>query len=200
MSITRKHQIHPPRFRCIIEHRRKRKRLCRNWPKIIERISKRIRWGEKATDIIKYPFKLREEARRVDIDPNLQSDLMSIDKMADAGYLTIFDGEEVKIYDMNNTTYTVSRGSVLRGWRCSETGLWRIPLVENVTNLNTDTVVCKAPPTELLPNRPPISEAVHNVYELHRKESDIITLVPASQQSALGWKQLRRDFVHHGQA
>ena len=121
---------------------------------------------QNATDIVKYPFKLREEARRVDIVPTLQSDLMSIGKMADAGYLTIFDDEEVNIYDLHNTTVTVSKGSVLRGWRCKETGLWRIPLVENVTNLNTETVICKAPPTESLPNRPPITEAVHNVYEL----------------------------------
>ena len=52
----------------------------------------------------------------MDIVPNLQSDLMSIGKMADAGYLTICDGKEVNIYDMHNATYTVSRGSVLRGW------------------------------------------------------------------------------------
>ena len=67
---------------------------------------------------------------------------------------------------MHNTTFTVSRGSILRGWQSNETGLWRIPLVENVTNLNTETVVCRAPPTELLPNQPTIKEAVHNVYEL----------------------------------
>ena len=39
-------------------------------------------------------------------------------------------------------------------------------LVDNVTNLNTETVICKAPPTKLLPNRPSPTEAVHNVYEL----------------------------------
>ena len=39
-------------------------------------------------------------------------------------------------------------------------------MVDNVTYWNTETVICKAPPTELLPNRPPITEAVHNVYEL----------------------------------
>ena len=70
---------------------------------------------KKATNIVKHPFKLRKEARRVDIVPNLQSDLMSIGKMVDAGYLTFFDGKEVNIYDMHNITYTVSRGSVLRG-------------------------------------------------------------------------------------
>ena len=51
---------------------------------------------QKATDIVEYPFKLREEARRVDIVPTLQNNLMSIGKMADAGYLTIFDKERFK--------------------------------------------------------------------------------------------------------
>ena len=68
---------------------------------------------QKATDIVEYPFRLRKEARRVDIVPTLQSDLMSIGKMADAGYLTIFDDKEVNIYDIHNTTFTVSRDSVL---------------------------------------------------------------------------------------
>ena len=68
---------------------------------------------EKATNIVKYPYKLCEEARRVDIVPKLQNNLMSIGVMADTGYLTIFDKEEVNIYDMHNTTFTVSRDSVL---------------------------------------------------------------------------------------
>ena len=86
--------------------------------------------------------------------------------MADAGYLTIFEGKEMNIYDMHNTTYTVSRGSILRGWRCNKTGLWRIFMVEDIKNMNTETVICKTPPTELLPNRPPTTEDVHNVYKL----------------------------------
>ena len=72
--------------------------------------------------------------------------------MADAGYLIIYDDEEVNIYDMHSTTFMVSRCSVIQGWRCNETGLWRIPLVENVTNLDTETMICRVPPTELLPN------------------------------------------------
>ena len=68
---------------------------------------------EKATDIVEYPYKVREEAKRVDIVPNVKNDLMSIGKYADAGYISFFDDKEVNIYDMNNTTITVSRGSVL---------------------------------------------------------------------------------------
>ena len=47
--------------------------------------------------------------------------------------------------------------------------MWRIPLVKNVTNENTETVMVKAPLMELLHNRPNNNEAVHNVYELKTK-------------------------------
>ncbi len=35
-----------------------------------------------------------------------------------------------------------------------------------VTNNNTKTILCNRPPTEFLPNRPPPSKAIANVYEL----------------------------------
>ena len=113
---------------------------------------------------------LRDPARSCDIVPGITEDsLVSTSKMADAGYISIFDGEEVNIYDASNTQITVTRGAVLRGWRDATCGLWRIPLVKNVTNKNAETVLVKAPPTELLPNRPGTKEAVHNVYELKTK-------------------------------
>ena len=113
---------------------------------------------------------LRYPAMSCDIVPGITEDsLVSTIKMADAGYISIFDGEEVNIYDASNTQITVTRGAVLRGWQDATCGLWRIPLVKNVTNENTDTVLVKAPPTELLPNRPGTEEAVHNVYELKTK-------------------------------
>ena len=96
---------------------------------------------------------LRDPARLCDIVPGITEDsLISTSKMADAGYISIFDGEEVNIYNANNTKITVTRGAVLRGWRDATCGLWRIPLVKNVTNENSETVLVKAPPTELLPN------------------------------------------------
>ena len=109
---------------------------------------------ENATDIVNYPYEVRKEAKQVDI-PNIKNNLMSISKYANAGYISILDDEEINIYVMNNTIITVSRDSVIRGWRYHEKGLWRILLVKNVSNLNTETVICKAPPTKILPNRPP---------------------------------------------
>jgi len=75
--------------------------------------------------------------------PGIERDsLLSIPKFADANYVAIFDKDEVNIYDANKTTIVVSRGAILRGWRCKQTKLWRIPLIKNVTNENTDTVLC----------------------------------------------------------
>ena len=42
------------------------------------------------------------------------------------------------------------------------------PLVETARNKNTETVLIKAPPSELLPNIPAMKEAVANVYELKK--------------------------------
>ena len=35
--------------------------------------------------------------------------------------------------------------SVLKGWRCPSTGIWRVPLVKKPTNLNTDTLILGHP-------------------------------------------------------
>ena len=130
--------------------------------------------GQKAaaTEIAEYPFPLRPPAAEVHITPDIVSNsLMSTGLLADANYISVFDKEEVNIYDANDVTIIVTRGAILRGWRCPVTKLWRIPLLPTVgryqiTNLNTETVLVNKPPTEFLSNRPPPAEAIFNVYEL----------------------------------
>ena len=125
---------------------------------------------EKATIQMMLAHEVRDPARTVDIVPGISTaSLISTSKFADANYITIFDEEEVNIYDANNTEITVSRGAILKGWRMKDTGLWRVPLVKNVKNLNTDTVIINKTPSELLSNRPPPKEAINNVYELKSK-------------------------------
>ena len=72
---------------------------------------------------------------------------------------------------------TVSRSEVLRGYKCPQSGLWRIPLTKNPvterTNLNTDTVIVDKCPTEYLTARPPPTEAIFNVFEL-KKQPEIV--------------------------
>ena len=117
------------------------------------------------TDLLHH--QLREPARDIHIVPSIERDsLLSVSKFVDANYIAVFDKEEVQIYDANNTQITVSRAAILRGWRCPDTKLWRVPLVQHVTNANTDTILCDRSPSEFLPERPPPTEAVANVYEL----------------------------------
>ena len=133
--------------------------------------------------------------------PGIKNDtLVSTSKFADANYISIFDNEEVNIYDANTTKITVSRGSILKGWHDAN-GLWRIPLVPSVKNNNTDTAIVNEPPSQLLPNRRQPSEAIHNVYELPTK-AEIIRYYHAAAgfpTKATWLKAIKKAIFRHGQ-
>ena len=117
-----------------------------------------------ATEIAEYPFNVRDPAKELHITPGIhENSLLSTGKFADANYISIFDKEEVNIYDANDTIITVTRGAILRGYRDPKSTLWRIPLVNVVRNDNTDTIIVNKPPSEFLPTRPQPSDAIHNV-------------------------------------
>ena len=71
---------------------------------------------------------LRPEAREADIIPDLKNSLVSISKLADSSYVTIFQpgNKGVAVYDENDVKITVTGEAVLQGWR--EGNLWRVPL------------------------------------------------------------------------
>jgi hypothetical protein len=120
-----------------------------------------------ATETAEYPFNVRAPAKELHITPGVsQHSLLSTGKFADANYITVFDKDTVNVYDANDTIITVTKDAILRGWRDMSNKLWRIPLVDVVQNMNTDTIIVNRPPTEFLPDRPPTEEAIHNVYEL----------------------------------
>ncbi len=120
-----------------------------------------------ATKIAEYPFKVRAPAQGLHITPGItKNSLLSTSKFADANYITIFDKEAVNIYDANETTITITRGTILRGLKCPMTGMWCIPLFDLVRNNNTDTVIVNCTPLGFLPARPPPANAIHNMYEL----------------------------------
>ena len=82
-----------------------------------------------ASEVAEYPFKVRHPASEVHITPGVTSNsLMSTNQFTQAGYITVFDKEEVNIYDANDVKITVTREAILRGWICEETGLWCIPV------------------------------------------------------------------------
>jgi hypothetical protein len=151
-----------------------------------------------------YPFQVQHPASEVHITPGVTSNsLMSTNLFAQAGYITVFDKEEVNIYDANDVKITVTRGAILRGWRCEETGLWRIPVCptirsHNVTNLNTQTILVKEAPSELLPRRPPPIEAIANVFELKTQPELVRYYHAAAGFPTKGWQQSKITNLHCG--
>ena len=102
---------------------------------------------------------MAKEAKEIEILPELKhNSLISVSKLSDAGYTTVFDPANggVNIYWSDDIVINVKKEAVIQGWR-DESGLWRIPIKEEVENINTDT---------LLLQRPIPSEAAQNVYEL----------------------------------
>ena len=68
-----------------------------------------------AEEIAEYPFQVRSPASQVHITPEITSNsLMSTNQFAVAGYITVFDKEEVNVYDANDVKITVTRGALLR--------------------------------------------------------------------------------------
>ena len=110
---------------------------------------------------------VRQPVKEVHIVPSIETDsLLSTAKFAEAEYIPVFDKEEVNIYNAQNTMLKVSKGAILRGWFDKTANLWRIPLIPGILNNNTDMVLVNKQPTEFLPGRTPIIEAINNVYEL----------------------------------
>mgnify|MGYP007103423372 CR=1 FL=1 len=97
---------------------------------------------EPALEICHLATAVRSPARDIHITPGVdETSLISTVKFAEAGYVTIFDRDEVNVYDERDTVITVSRSAILRGWREPGTNdLWRIPLVPVVRNDNIDTI------------------------------------------------------------
>ena len=96
-----------------------------------------------ATNISKLLLDVRAPANEVDIVPGLEQTLLSGSKFADAGYTAVYDQDEVNFY--NSDTIQIDEASVLRGYRCPRTGLWRVPLQPIVLNENEDTLILDSP-------------------------------------------------------
>ena len=74
---------------------------------------------------------LRNPACTFDMVPDVTLDyLLSTGKTCDAGYLSVFDGEEVRIYDAETTKILISKSPVHKGWRDTISRLWKILLAK----------------------------------------------------------------------
>ena len=120
-----------------------------------------------AATVSELAHNVRQPAKEVHIVPFIEThSLLSTAKFAQAGFISVFDKEEVNIYNAQNTTLKVSKRAILQGWFDKTANLWRIPLIPIVLDNNTDTVLVNKQSTEFLPGCTPVIEVINNVYEL----------------------------------
>jgi hypothetical protein len=105
----------------------------------------------KATKKMHLKHKLCPAAREMNIVPGLHSTLVSVPKLADAGFTTVFSKKGAAIYDDHNTTITADKPPVLEADRCNLTGLWKLPLHPEGIAANKE---------------PPHDEAINIIFDL----------------------------------
>ena len=84
---------------------------------------------------------LIEPATEMDIVPVLPNTLLSTGKLVEGGYFSVYEENEVNIYDGRKEKMIITEEAVLKGYRCPREKLCRIPLVKDVQNENTDTLI-----------------------------------------------------------
>ena len=99
---------------------------------------------KQATHTAILPFKsLSDKARRADVLPGLRpNSLISVGKLADADYTTIFHPQEegVTVHEKNTIQVQVLSKPVLQGWRDAN-GLWRLSRDDENTSVHTSNEV-----------------------------------------------------------
>jgi hypothetical protein len=59
--------------------------------------------------------------------------------------MAIYNDKEVNFYDSMTTKIIVLVEAIHKGWQCPWAKLWRVPLVDNIWNENTDTLLLDHP-------------------------------------------------------
>ena len=73
----------------------------------------------------KFMHKLREPETEVDIFPGLTNTLLSTVKLVEGGYFSVYDENELNIYDGIKAKIIITEEAVLKGYRCPREKLWR---------------------------------------------------------------------------
>jgi hypothetical protein len=90
----------------------------------------------KATKKMLLKHNLHLATREMNIVLGLHSALVSVPKLADVGYTTVFNKNGVAIYNDETTQITATSPPVLESERCEHTGMWRLDL-NPATSLHT---------------------------------------------------------------
>ncbi len=91
--------------------------------------------NKKATKKMLLKHNLQIAAQEMNIMPGLHLTLVSVPKLADAGYTMVLTKDGAAIYDDNTTAITASNPPILQSDWCQHTGMWRLNL--DPKNLNT---------------------------------------------------------------
>jgi predicted aspartyl protease len=127
----------------------------------------------KAGNKAQLKYNLRSPATEAEMVPGLAlNSLLSASKLANANYVTLFTKNEVQVFDAEASKFKVKGEVVMKGWRCPETKLWRIPLVPQWTNNNTETALLSQKATDIMVERRKEwkFDLVNSVYELPNTE------------------------------
>ena len=81
-----------------------------------------------ATKKMQLKHNLWAGASEMNIAPNLHTTLISVPKMAEHGYIAVFDKHETRIYDGTTTKLTASGNPIIVAPWCEDTGLWKMEL------------------------------------------------------------------------
>ena len=68
-----------------------------------------------AEDVVEFSLPLRKEATEAHTVNGITNNLYSINKLVMAGYVPVFENDQLSIYDGRNTTIKVSRKALLEG-------------------------------------------------------------------------------------
>jgi hypothetical protein len=100
----------------------------------------------RATKTMLLKHMLCPTAREMNIIPRLHYPLISVPKLANAGYTTIF--EKATIYDATTTTIQANNQPILEAPCCASTGLWKLQL--NPLDQPEAPAICNLLPKETL--------------------------------------------------
>ncbi len=113
----------------------------------------------KAAKKMRLKYKLCPAAREMNIVPGLHLTLVSVPKLADAGYTTVFSKKGAAIYDDHTTTITANKPPILEADRCNLTGLWKLPLHPEGIAANGE---------------PPQDEAINVIFDLPSTQQNFL--------------------------
>ncbi len=83
------------------------------------------RHTRKATKKMLLKHNLQIAAQEMNIVPGLHSALVSVLKLADAGYAMVLTKDDAAIYNDNTTAITASNPPILESNWCQHPGMWR---------------------------------------------------------------------------